>query len=259
MDDPKVVILCGGLGTRLKEQTEYMPKPLVQIGGRPILWHIMKMYAHYGFKDFIFCLGYKGEMIKNYFLNYPILGANFTLDLKTGERVVHTSSSSEDWRITFVETGLETQTGGRLRGVAQYITGDYLLLTYGDGVADVDVPDTIRFHKDRGVIATLTGVHQPSKYGQFKVNERGLATAFRQKPRLDDLVNGGFMVLNREFIDEIRQDSDPIEAPFNDLAQRGQLAVYNHNGVWYCMDTQRDVEDLNSLCESGNPPWKVWK
>lgn len=257
MTQPKVVILCGGYGTRLKEQTEYIPKPLVKVGDKPILCHIMKIYSHQGFNDFVLCLGYKGEAIKDYFLNRGMMEGDFSLDLKTNEIKQHSLSSVEDWKITFAETGLETETGERIKKAAKYTDGDYFLATYGDGVSDVDINKLVAYHKKMGKIATITGVHQSSKYGQLKV-DNGIAKSFKQKPKLEDLVNGGFMVLQKEFIDYL-ENGKPIEEPFDALAKKEQLAVYEHTGVWYCMDTQRDVDELNKIWKSGEKTWKIWK
>lgn len=254
----KVVILCGGKGTRLKELTGTIPKPLAKIGNKPILWHIMKTYSHYGFNDFVLCLGYKGEMIKDYFLNYSFLEKDFTLNLKNSKVAYHNDCDTEDWNITFAETGQETETGGRLLKIAKYIDTDWFLTTYGDGVADVDINKLIELHKHTGVVATVTGVHQHSKYGQVKISENALASSFKQKPLLDDMVNGGFMVLQRNFMNFLRYEN-PIEEPFDDLAKQNKLAVYGHKGVWHCVDSLRDYEEVNKIWESGKNTWKVWK
>lgn len=255
----KVVILCGGKGTRLKELTDSIPKPLAKIGDRPILWHLMKIYSQYGFNDFVLCLGYKGEMIKDYFLNYHFLGRDFTFNLKDSKVTYHDNSDGENWNITFAETGLDTETGGRVRKIAKYIEGDYFLATYGDGVADINIPKLIEHHKNLGTTATFTGVHQHSKYGQVKIDETSLAVCFKQKPMLDDLINGGFMVLQKEFVNYIKSDNEPIENALKELIEKRQVGVYKHTGVWYCVDSLRDHEEVNKIWDSGKNTWKVWK
>ena len=257
MEKPKVVILCGGIGTRLKEETEFKPKPLVEIGGLPILWHIMKHYSHYGYNDFILCLGYKGEMIKEYFLNYESMKSDFTLNLGRKGRMVHTQTQ-EDWNITFAETGDETQTGGRIKKIEKYIDGEFFLVTYGDGVSDIDINKLVEFHKEKGKIGTITGVHPWSKYGTVHIDENNIITEFREKPILKDIINGGFFVFNRKIFDYLTEDCMLEKEPFNKLASEKQLALFKYEGFWHCMDTYKDSLDLNKMWEKG-APWKTWE
>ena len=255
----KVVILCGGKGTRLKEETEFKPKPMVLIGGKPILWHIMKIYSAQGFNDFILCLGYKGDIIKNYFLNYQHFIDDFTLhlDLATGQKEVHQGNvSTESFRITFVNTGEDTQTGERLKMVGRYIGGEDFMVTYGDGVADVNLSRLVEFHRSMGAMGTITCTHPHSKYGLVTVNDNALIGAFEQKPRLFDYINGGFMVFKKEFLD-VLQPGHALEDVFPSLIQNGQMAGYRHEGFWHCMDTHKDMEDLNKIW-SETPYWKLW-
>lgn len=265
MEKPKVVILCGGIGTRLREQTEFMPKPLVRIGDMPILWHIMKIYSHYGYNDFILCLGYKGEMIKEYFLNYEWMSRDFTFNLSSRNKwKTHSEHALEDWNITFADTGLHTLTGGRIKKIEKYIKGDYFLATYGDGVADVDIKKLVKFHREKRKSVTLTGLHPISRYGIIKAKEDGLATSFSEKPALGDLINGGFFVFNRRIFDYLNKDIMleevvTAEGPLATLAKEGQLAVFRHTGFWHCMDTYRDYAELNRIWDSKKVPWKVWE
>lgn len=258
----KVVILCGGKGTRLHEETEFKPKPLVRIGGMPILWHIMKLYSTYGHKDFVLCLGYKGEMIKDYFLNFEEMANDFTLNLRSKEnRIVHHEDKNlDDWKITFVDTGLETQTGGRIKRIERHIGDDEdFLLTYGDGLSNVDLNELYRFHKAKGCILTMTGVHPMSPYGLIEYQD-GIASSFKEKPRLEDIVSGGFFVCQRKLFSFLSPDENCIfeEEPMRNLADRGQLAVFEHNGFWYAMDTQKHVNELNAIWNAGKAPWKIW-
>ncbi|MEK6874470.1 MAG: sugar phosphate nucleotidyltransferase [Nanoarchaeota archaeon] len=256
----QVVLLCGGLGTRFKEQTEFMPKPLARIGTMPILWHIMKMYSQFGHKDFVLCLGYKGEMIKDYFLNYKWLSNDFTMKLGPGqEHLMHTNANTEDWTITFAETGQHTLTSGRLKSVQKYIRDDDFLVTYGDGVADVNLDDVIAYHKKMGKVATITGLHLRSKYGIVRVKDDGLVYEFKEKPVMNDLINGGFMVMNKKIFNYLDLKKDcMLEEVFPILAKENELALYKHNGFFFAVDTQRDFEELNKIWDSGNPPWKNW-
>ena len=256
----EVVILCGGKGTRLKEETEFKPKPLVTIGGKPIVWHIMKLYSHYGHNDFILALGYKGNLIKEYFLNLREEIADFKLNMKTGQKEYYDDSSVEDWNITFAETGLESGTANRLKQLQKYIKGDNFMLTYGDGVADINMPQLIDHHNRTGAIVTITGVNPITKFGIVKV-EGDFATEMKEKPLVDSaLVNGGFMVINRQIFDHI--DNNPssmlVDITLPQLAQQGKLAVYLHKGFWHCMDTYRDHEKLNQFWKQ-DPQWKIWK
>lgn len=253
-----VVIFCGGKGTRLKEETEYKPKPMVNIGGRPILWHIMKGYAHHGYNHFILCLGYKGHAIKEYFLHHQMLGGDFHLDTSKGETTLH---GSDDFKITFAETGESTLTGERLLMVEKYIPGDSFMVTYGDGVSDINVNTLHDYHlemeKEKGVVGTITGVHPRSKYGLVQTNEDGIIQMFKQKPVLSDYTNGGFMVFNKGFMKYLKPNQ-MVEDAMIDATAEGKLALYNHEGFWHCMDTYQDMDDLNKIWEL-DPKWKVWK
>ena len=257
----KVVILCGGKGTRLREETEYRPKPLVNIGGKPILWHIMKTYSAYGLHDFILCLGYKGEMIKDYFVNYDLLNSDFTIHLGskriTTDNVVHDEAN---WRVSLVDTGLDTMTGGRLARVRKYIEPDEnFVLTYGDGVSDVNVAQLIEFHHRSGRIATLTGVHPMGRFGELAIDGDTVREFAEKPPSNHTWINGGYLVLNRRIFDYLAGDDCILErTPLERLSAEGQLGVYRHPGYWQCMDTLRDMEMLNHEWASGRPPWKVW-
>lgn len=256
----KVVILCGGMGTRLREETEFKPKPLVEIGGKPILWHIMKIYSHYGFKDFILCLGYKGEMIKEYFLNYELLNSDFTIELGSKNIEIHGSHDESGLKVSLVNTGETTLTGSRVKKIEKFIDSETFMLTYGDGVADINISELLKFHKSHGKIGTITGVHPVSRFGELVVRDSEVVS-FSEKPQSSDgLINGGYFVFNRQFLDYVRQDEDCVleKEPLEDLVRDGELRVYKHNGFWQCMDTYRDFILLNSLWKT-NPQWKVWK
>jgi len=253
------VIFCGGIGTRLKEETEFKPKPLVKIGDKPILWHIMKIYSHYGFNEFILCLGYKGEMIKEYFLNYKPLSQDFSLDLGAQKVNLLNNNERENWRIVLADTGLETLTAGRLYKIKKYLEGeDRFMVTYGDGLADIDILKLIEFHQKAGKIATITGAHPSSKYGLVETNVDKLVTAFRQKPRLEEYINIGFMVFEKKIFDYLGEDRI-IEDVFLDLAKDKQIVMYRHDGFFHAMDTYKDYEDLNKMWQEGKCPWKIWK
>jgi glucose-1-phosphate cytidylyltransferase len=258
---PKVVILCGGLGTRLKEETEYKPKPMVKIGDKPILWHVMKIYAHYGFKDFILCLGYKGELIKEYFLNYDILNNDFTI--KFGQKkmiTTHSALEESDWSITLVDTGINTLKGARLKRIEKYIPDDVFMVTYGDGVGNIDIRKLLDFHNRHGKIATVTGVRPPSLFGELVVKDNR-ALLFSEKPQTSaGLISGGFFVFNRKLFDYLTDDDncDFEKGPLEQIAAEGELMVYTHDGSWACMDTYRDVEYLNKLWQNNQAFWKVW-
>ena len=254
----KTVILCGGQGTRLKEETEFKPKPLVEIGGKPILWHIMKIYSHYGFNDFVLCLGYKGNMIKDYFLNYGLHGNDFSLNLKSS-KVSRLEERVEDWNITFADTGQETQPGGRIKLIEKYISEDTFMVTYGDGVADIELDKLVNHHANLGRIATITGVHPNSKFGTMEV-DGDLITNFHEKPKLKDWVSGGFFVFDRKVFDyfEASGSFSVEENVFRKLAGEQELALYKHTGSWRCMDTYKDTKSLNEVWAAGNPSWKVW-
>ena len=258
----KVVILCGGKGTRLYEETEFKPKPLVEIGYMPILWHIMKIYSAFGYNEFILALGYKGCMIKEYFLNYQELSNDFTLNLRSkhSKIIYYNNSNPEDWNITFVDTGLETQTGARIAKIKDFIgNDDNFFLTYGDGVSDVNIHDLYSFHIAQNKVLTLTGVHPPSPFGIITV-ENGIVTSFKEKPLLSGLINGGFFVCNKKIFDYLSDHPDCIfeETPMKTLSKEKAIAVFEHNGFWFAIDTQKHVHELNKIYDSGNIPWKIW-
>jgi len=258
----KVVILCGGLGTRLREETEFRPKPMVEIGGKPILWHIMKIYSHYGIKDFVLSLGYKGEMIKEYFYNYEILTNDFTIKLGNKKSIeIHSNNAEKDWRITLADTGDKALKGARLKRVQQYIDDDTFMLTYGDGVADVDINALLAFHNKHGKLATVTGINPASRFGELKIKGNQVES-FSEKPRDGDgLINGGFFVFNKGIFDYLSGDEncDLEIGPLEKITSEGQLMVYKHIGTWACMDTIRDMEYLNKLWREGQAAWKVWE
>jgi len=253
----KVVILAGGFGTRLSEYTETIPKPMVTIGGRPILWHIMRSYAHFGHKEFYLALGYKADVIKSYFLNYRPLNSNFTVDLSTGD--VHTDQKDDtDWRVTLVDTGIDSMTGGRLKRLKSYVGSEPFMLTYGDGVADVDIEELLDFHNAHGKMVTVSAVHPGARFGELEIEENQVIS-FREKPQtLHGWINGGYFVVEPEFIDLIEDDMTILERePLEKVAAMGELIAYHHRGYWQCMDTKRDRDNLEALWNSGKAPWKV--
>lgn len=254
-----VVILAGGLGTRLREETEFKPKPMVQIGGKPILWHIMKTYSHYGFYRFIICLGYKGEMIKEYFLNYRLEGIDFTINTKTGSITEH-GKNSEAWEVTLVDTGQNCFTGGRVARIAKYIDTERFLLTYGDGVSDVNIEKLFQFHLSHGKIATLTGVNPPSRFGNLEVNDNRVTSFLEKQTDQNGWINGGFFVFEKDFLRYVLpQPSCVLEQdPLRNVARDQELMLYKHEGFWQCMDTIREHQKLENLWKT-EPPWKVWK
>jgi glucose-1-phosphate cytidylyltransferase len=258
----KVVILCGGRGTRLREETEYRPKPMVQVGGKPILWHIMKIYAHYGFKDFVICLGYKGNMIKEYFLNYEAMNNDFTIPLGNYNNIqIHSSHQERDWCVTLVDTGEEAQTGARVKRIERYIDGDLFMLTYGDGVANINIRELVEYHKSHGKIGTMTGVHPSSRFGEFTMEGKQIVK-FNEKPQVKEgLINGGFFVFNKTFLKYLKEDDNCHleKEPLENLAAEGELMVYPHEEFWQCVDTYRELELLNNIWKSRNPPWRVWE
>ena len=261
-NDIPVVILAGGFGTRLREQTEFIPKPMVPIGTKPILWHIMKIYSHYGFKRFIICLGYKGEIIKDYFLQYKFRSNNFTINLGNHEDIrFHSSHNEEDWQVTLADTGLKTMTGARVKGIEKYIDTNYFLLTYGDGVANIEIEKLVEFHLSHGKIATVTGIMPPSRFGAL-LTEGNQVIEFSEKTQVgSSLINGGFFAFNRGIFSYLQEgDECTLERePLEKLAKDGQLMVYHHTGFWQCMDTPRDINLLNEYLESGHAPWKIWE
>ncbi len=253
-----VVILCGGMGTRLREETEYKPKPMVEVGGRPVLWHIMKMYARYGFTDFILCLGYKGSVIKEYFLSYEMMCNDCTVQLGQKNRITYQSNHKEqDFNITLVDTGLHTMTGGRIKRIEPYIRSNKLMVTYGDGLADVDVSEIVKFHDAHGKVATLTATMPPSRFGILDLGDQGRVDHFREKVSTE-WINGGFFVFDRKIFDYLDTECILEKNPMEQLAQEGQLMAYRHDGFWIGMDTYREYEMLNKMWDNGEAPWKVW-
>lgn len=254
----KVVILAGGLGTRLSEETGVRPKPMIEIGGRPILWHLMKIYSHYGFNDFIICLGYKGYFIREYFANYFLHSSNITIDLATNSMKVH-NSSTEPWKITMVDTGNDSMTGGRLKAVAPFIDTDTFCCTYGDGLAQIDIGQLVDFHKKHGKLATVTAVQPPGRFGALTLNG-STVNGFQEKPQGDGgWINGGFFVLNKKVIDLIDEPSTIWEkAPMEKLAKNQELQAYFHKSFWQPMDTIRDKLVLENMWNENKAPWKVW-
>lgn len=257
----KVVILCGGQGTRLREETEYIPKPLVKIGSKPILWHIMKTYARYGFKDFILCLGYKGEKIKEYFFNYKILYNDFTIELGKQKIETHNLQEDGDWKVTLINTGENTLKGARIKRIEKYINSDVFMVTYADGVANININELLEFHNSHGKIATLTGVKSPSRFGIISV-EGNKVNNFIEKPKTaKGLINGGFFVFNKKIFDYLKDDNscDLEIGVLDKLADKNELMVYKYLEEWMCMDTIRDSEYLNKLWCSGKAFWSNYK
>jgi glucose-1-phosphate cytidylyltransferase len=254
----KVGILAGGFGSRLAEETEIRPKPMVEVGGRPILWHIMKQYAHYGFNDFAIALGYKGEYIKKYFADYCSLNGDVTVDFKTGH-VAGNGNGRIDWRVTLVETGMRTATGGRIKRLGPYLDGGTFMLTWGDGVSDLDLGKLLDFHRSHRKLATLTAVRPPARYGHLEL-DGSRVTDFSEKPQASEgRINGAFFVLEPEVLNYIEGDETQFEKePLERLAREGQLMAYLHDSFWQCMDTLREKQILQNLWESGRAPWKVW-
>ena len=258
--ETKVVIFCGGQGTRLKDIAENMPKPLVPIGNKPILWHIMKIYASQGIRNFVLCLGYKGDSIRDFFLNYKNYVSDITINLKE-DSVTHARSNSEDWNVTLVNTGEETNTAKRLYLVRRYIEHDpYFMVTYGDGVSDIDIEKLFEFHKKIGKTGTITGVNPSSKYGEVKTDDSNVITSFMEKPVLkNSFINGGFMVFNYDFLSNpLLKEDIPLEVVLEKLVNYREIALYRHFGFWHCMDTPRDYNSLNEIWKTNNAPWKIW-
>ncbi len=256
----KVAILCGGFGTRLREETEFKPKPMVEIGGRPILWHIMKCYAASGFQDFVLALGYKGDAIRDYFLHYEVRNRDFTVALGSRDVEVHGGTHGEDgWRVTLAETRPETLTGGRIKRLRPYLDDNTFMATYGDGVADVDLKALLNYHRSKGRLATVTAVRPSSRFGELGIAD-GMVTVFQEKPQVQQgWINGGFFVFEPAVFDFIGGDRESLEQGLLvKLAERGELAVYQHAGFWHCMDTYREMELLNEIWLSGKAPWKIW-
>lgn len=257
----KVVILAGGLGTRLTEETTVRPKPMVEIGGKPILWHIMKIYETYGFNDFVICLGYKGHLIKEYFINYFLYNSDITVELNSNKLSVH-YTSTESFKVTLIDTGINTNTAGRIKRIKPYLDDKTFMLTYGDGVSDVDIKELISFHKAHNKIATLTSVQLPGRYGAIQIGNEDSVIHFQEKKDSENIwVNGGFFVLEPSVFDYLKGDMDDIQwekKPLEDITNDNQLIAYRHYGFWKSMDALRDKIELENIWEGGNAPWKIW-
>ncbi|MBE6086542.1 glucose-1-phosphate cytidylyltransferase [Clostridium beijerinckii] len=256
----KVVILAGGFGTRISEESHLRPKPMIEIGGMPILWHIMKIYSNYGYNDFVICCGYKSHIIKEYFSNYYLHGSDVTFNFEKSNKMTVHSNFSEPWKVTLVDTGLNTMTGGRIKRIQKYINDSTFMLTYGDGVSDVDISELVKFHKTHGKTVTVTAISIEQKFGVLDINKDNVINSFSEKnDNCGSMINGGFMVLNTEIFDYIEDDATVFEkAPLETVAKLGELMAYRHKGFWKCMDTQRDKQQLEALWESGDAPWKKW-
>ncbi|MCI7126432.1 MAG: glucose-1-phosphate cytidylyltransferase [Agathobaculum sp.] len=256
----KVVILAGGFGTRISEESHLKPKPMIEIGGQPILWHILKEYSHYGYNDFVICCGYKAEVIKSYFANYYLMHSDVTFDFTNQNEIRMHNNVAEPWRVTVVDTGLNTMTGGRVKRIAPYIGNETFMLTYGDGVCDVNINELERYHRSSGKKATLTAIQPGGKFGTLEIQPDNAIKSFTEKRKEDGgWINGGYMVLEPEIFDLIEGDDTILErAPLESLAQSGELSAYMHEGFWQCMDTLRDKIHLEELWSTGTAPWKKW-
>jgi glucose-1-phosphate cytidylyltransferase len=257
----KVVILAGGYGTRISEESHLKPKPLIEIGDYPIIWHIMKIYSEHGFNEFIICLGYKGHMLKDYFLNYFLYKSDVTVDFSQGNQYMIHQNSAEPWKITLANTGMETMTGGRVKKIQKYIGNEPFMLTYGDGVANVNLKKLVEFHKEHGKFATLTAAQPSGRFGALSLNKDQLVESFKEKMKGDgSWINGGFFVFQPEVFNYISDESTVLEKePLENLANQGQLMAYKHDGFWHPMDTLRDKKYLEELWMTESPPWKVWR
>ena len=256
----KVIILAGGWGTRLGQQTEDIPKPMIPIGNKPVLWHIMKIYSHYGFNDFIISCGFKVHVIKNYFVNYDAFNEDFTIDMTTQKIKYHSNHNEKNWKVTLVDTGLNTLKGARIKRIEKYLNDDINMVTYGDGVADINIKNLVKFHKSHGKTITITGVHPPARFGEL-IEKDGKVVSFEEKPQTSiGTINGGFMVFNRDLFDYLSDDKDcDFEiGPLDILVKRGEVIVYNHEGLWECIDHERDVAHLNRLWNEDKAFWRVW-
>jgi glucose-1-phosphate cytidylyltransferase len=258
----KVVIFAGGMGTRISEESHLKPKPMIEIGDKPILWHIMKIFSSQGYNDFIICLGYKGYVIKEYFLNYFLHNSDVTIELKDNKVSVH-NTMTEDIKVTLIETGLNTRTAGRLRRVRQHLQGEDFMLTYGDGVSDVNIPELVRFHRGHGKVATVTAIQPEARFGAMELNEDNRVKIFKEKPKGDGRwINGGFFVLSPKVFDYLDERADEMmweDQPMEQLSKSGQLMAYKHSGFWKCMDAMRDKMELEQLWQSGEAKWKLWQ
>lgn len=257
----KVVILAGGLGTRISEETTIKPKPMIEIGGKPIIWHIMKIYAKYGFNEFVVCLGYKGHLIKEYFINYFLYNSDITVELEKNVVDVH-FTNSESFKVTLVDTGMDTNTAGRIKRIQKHVQDETFMLTYGDGVADIEIDELLKFHKSSNKLATLTSIQLPGRFGNIETNDNGCVTKFQEKPEGDGVwINGGFFVLEPGIFKYLDGNMDTIQwekKPLIDIANDGQLNAFRHNGFWKCMDAMRDKIELEELWETQKAPWKIW-
>lgn len=256
----KLIILAGGYGSRLGEITNIVPKPMVEIGGKPILWHIMKIYSHYGIKEFIICLGYKAHVIKDYFLHYDMRNRDFTIELGSGDISFHEKHEESEWKVTLVDTGVDALKGARLKKIEKYLDDDINLLTYGDGLANINIKDLITYHIKKDKLVTISGVYPPARFGELKEND-GILTCFEEKSQTSaGLINGGYMVFNRQLLEylTIEDECDLEYGIFETLAAEGRIAVYKHEGLWACMDNERDVHNLNKMWKNSEAFWKVW-
>jgi len=255
----KVVLLAGGFGTRISEESHLKPKPMIEIGEKPILWHIMKLYSYYGYNEFVICLGYKAYVIKEFFADYFLHTSDVTFDLANNEMIVH-NNFSEPWKVTLIDTGLNTMTGGRVKRVQDYIGNEPFMLTYGDGVSDINIQELVKFHEAHGKMATITAIQPGGRFGVLDIDDGNVVNDFKEKSKEDGgWINGGFMVLQPEILNYIEDDSTVFEKyPLEMAAKTGQLAAYKHNGFWQCMDTQRDKQKLEELWQQNKAPWKVW-
>jgi glucose-1-phosphate cytidylyltransferase len=257
----KVVILAGGLGTRLTEETTVRPKPMIEVGGKPILWHIMKIYKQHGYNDFVICLGYKGHIIKEYFINYYLYNSDITVELGSNKMDIH-YTNSESFKVTLIDTGLDTNTAERIKRIQKYVNNETFMLTYGDGVSNVNIPELVKFHKAHGKLATLTSIRLPGRFGNLETDEKGIVHNFQEKPDGDGLwINGGFFVLEPGIFNYLVGDMETVQwekGPLVKIAQDKQLSAYRHYDFWKSMDALRDKIELEELWESGNAPWKTW-
>ena len=257
----KVVILAGGLGTRIAEETETRPKPMVEIGGKPILWHIMKIYGHFGFNEFIICLGYKGHLIKEYFIHYYLYNSDITIELGNNKMDVH-YANTESFKVTLVDTGHNTKTAGRLSKIQKYLGNETFMMTYGDGVGDVNIDKLLKFHQGHGKIATVTAIQPEARFGGMKLSDTGLVTSFKEKPRGDGRwINGGFFVLSPNVFEYLKNDMDDVmweDSPMENLSRNEELMAYKHDGFWKCMDAMRDKIELEALWQNNKAKWKIW-
>ncbi len=258
----KVVILAGGLGTRISEESHLKPKPMIEIGGNPIMWHIMKYYSHFGYNDFIICCGYKGYVIKEYFADYYLHRSDITFDFSDENKMIIHNNVAEPWKVTIIDTGVTTQTGARIKRVQKYLDGERFMLTYGDGVSDVDINALVKYHEERGKIATMTAIQPGGRFGVLDIGENNNIKRFTEKAKEDGgWINGGFMVLEPQIFDYLNDDPNLVfeRAPLESVANDGQLSAFKHNGFWQCMDTMRDRIILNEMIENNNAPWMVWE